>query len=171
MSNAEYAAALAACEQLLATAKTLTGVDVVATGLPRREMGRLKRGVPRQVFAAVALAARRLDLPPSILADAMNSICTASRVSAEACWAARDGWSVCCLLVQELTMAMKAMPVAPLPPDIDRDRIPPVDPALARRFLTPLRRRFRDSAVAAGSDLTGIAPRPETVVAPRQEQG
>lgn len=172
MSNAERAAALAACEQLLAAAKTLTGVGIVATGLPRREMGRMKRGVPRPVFAAVALAARRLDLSPAILAEAMAGICTASRVSAEAWWAERGGWPVCCMLVQELTKAMKAVPVAPAVPDaFDNGGIPPVDPALARRFLESRRRRFRDSAVAAGSDLIGAAPMPETVVVPGYEQG
>jgi len=172
ISDVEHAAALAACERLLAAARTVAGVDIVATGLPRREMGRLKRGVPRPVFAAVALVARRLDLSPAILAEAMNGICTASRVSAEACWAERGGWPVCCMLVQELTKAMKAVPVAPAVPDaFDSGGIPPVDPALARRFLEPRRRRFRDSAVAAGSDRIGVAPRPETAVVPRYEQG
>ncbi|VUX47878.1 hypothetical protein DF3PA_80038 [Candidatus Defluviicoccus seviourii] len=94
MSDAERAAALAACEQLLAAAKTLTGVDIVATGMPRREMGRLKRGVPRPVFAAVALVARRLSLSPTILAEAMISTCTASRITSEAWWAERGGWPV-----------------------------------------------------------------------------
>ncbi|VUX47877.1 hypothetical protein DF3PA_80037 [Candidatus Defluviicoccus seviourii] len=76
-----------------------------------------------------------------------------------------------CMLVQELTKAMKAAPAPLMPPDIDRGIIPPVDPALAGRFLKSRRQLFRDSAAAAAADLTGVAPRPETVVAAAQEQG